>query len=347
MFRKVILALLAVTIVVGCASNPTEKRLSNLFLIRSADSIVVSRYPQIDTLLIFPRTIEYPSYDSEYSYDDTRECEDPFKNPSFRLVFTHEINGYKVSADIFPNKNWGAIGVLRMRLQKGSERYIVEDSFYWDLNLLTDWKYNSEQYGKTIQTDYFSDKFVQEDGEIINDESFCFKDVDFDGVKELCIKQSGYNRYYFSVHKLAGGKATVLTDEPYNNIVYGEYDLPASTTFDYENSQIRIDEQMGCSVSIEKLFCKNESSEGPAMLLEYDEETTFAGNRVIISRWRKDQEDSETHIYQLPEGEEISIYYTAVKHNKYSLDSIVCSFENASRKMYPDEFSPVRFSEEK
>lgn len=347
MFRKVILALFAVTIVVGCASNPTEKRLSNLFLIRSADSIVVSRYPQIDTLLIFPRTIEYPSYDSEYSSDDTRDNEDPFKKPSFKLVFNHEINGYKVSVDIFPDKDWYEFGILRMRLQKGSERYTIEDGFYWNLGPLTDWKDNCELYGKTIHTDYYSDRFVQDDEDVINDEIFCFKDVDFDGVKELCIKQSGYNRYYFSAYKLVGGKATILTDEPYNNIVYGKYDLHASTTFDYENSKIHIEEQMGCCVFTDKIFCKNESSEGPAMLLEYDEETTLAGNWVIISRWRKDHEDSETHIYQLPEGEEISIYYTAVKHNKYSLDSIVCSFENASRKMYPDEFSPVRFSEEK
>ena len=112
---------------------------------------------------------------------------------------------------------------------------------------------------------------------------FFFKDVDFDGQKEICFTHIGYNRTYYSVYKIIGGKEAVfMSNPPFDQFVSGYDDT--TTTFDYEEKTIVISEQMGCCDSyIDTYVMKDQIVDcmNPMILQEHSEITVTESGEVI------------------------------------------------------------------
>ena len=71
---------------------------------------------------------------------------------------------------------------------------------------------------------------------------FCFKDVDFDGEREILISTIGYNRIYYNTYKIVSQtEAVYMSRMP--QFVYGLDE--SETTFDYDRKRIWIVEQNG------------------------------------------------------------------------------------------------------
>lgn len=112
---------------------------------------------------------------------------------------------------------------------------------------------------------------------------FFFKDVDFDGQKEICLTHSGYNRTYYSVYKIIGGReAAYMSNPPFNQFVYGYDDT--KTTFDYEEKTIVISEQMGCCDAYTDTYVMKDQDDdimNPMILQEHSEIVVTESGEVI------------------------------------------------------------------
>ena len=132
--------------------------------------------------------------------------------PIVHIKYTEPINGYDVTVDMHPDRigdNLEYYGPAEMHLSKGDSGFTVEtesfeeDHFDYE-TVLKD--------GETITLEYTS----LPKGKMISDEcTFFFSDVDFDGTKELLVKEPlggprGTNAYH--VYELDG---TEREDEPF------------------------------------------------------------------------------------------------------------------------------------
>lgn len=191
-------------------------------------------------------------------------------SPWYRMRFLEKVNGYNLTVTIYPEDTMyrhHGLADYHFHSDKADFRIQLPDMAQWYLYRKTDkGDYMDFEFGKTYDA-VVGKSFVQADEPEIHYTPFCFKDVDFDGEKELCFMTQGYNRHYFLIFKLLDGKPYLIQSRPYNNIVYSDYpeQLVANTLFDYNRGTISIEEQFGRSSFWQDCYIVDKSGTDPMM----------------------------------------------------------------------------------
>jgi hypothetical protein len=169
-------------------------------------------------------------------------------NHKVHIVFTQEFEGYHVEAVLHPDETSEEVGVAIFTFSGNGRIVNIETPYYWF------WMYGLDDYpeegnisynGETYHVSGLRDIVQGQDSVIKEVQPFCFKDVDFDGKKEICFSIIGYNRTYYSVFKImSDNKAVRMSEPPFESIVYGWGET--STSFDYESETIEFTEYIGC-----------------------------------------------------------------------------------------------------
>lgn len=168
--------------------------------------------------------------------DNSRDLVSFWGDSTLTVTATNQPEGYDISV-------FGVNDLCILHIQKDSSinRYIALQSFpeSWNLSDVKGvQKLNLEIPTKTTL-----------EGEVF------FMDVNFDGEKDLVVRRTGYNRWYYFCYDLVNddnlnrisGLLEPLTKKPYNNLVGQIYEeAPCSTTFDYNSKTIIIEESLGC-----------------------------------------------------------------------------------------------------
>lgn len=226
------------------------------YTINDSMFIVNNYYDQFDTtkvsFYLFLDRNKPQEDDSKHAAEAEKKRKAKLNDPMrFYVDFRGSIDGYHVSAEFHPedkdeNDSWG-MSLFHFKSPKND--FVIETVNDWD-----NWydafgdkadtvKFNGERGSVKIDP-----KAFQGIGKEIEDPDFSpfvFKDVDFDGEKEILFLCGGYNRSYWTVYKVIGkNKVVILDEKPYNNLVYG---MGSTTEFDYKNKTIYIREQQGAS----------------------------------------------------------------------------------------------------
>lgn len=274
------------------------------------------------TTLAFPKQRRYDSYSVGEEKDSSSEWRIPSGLKWIRIPIGKDINGYDVDVKLFPDGDYSDIGYARYRFRSSTEVLEVETGFYWNWQreIGSCWLDDIE-YGKTYQLVNGLDNLVQDDSPEIKECMFCFKDIDFDGQKELCFRARGYNREYYLCYKIVEGRIRQMVERPYNNIVYG---MCGMTHFDYESKTITIDEQLGAACHDSYTYQRNEVLTdllNPMILLRGESVTGCYG--IIYTTWDENgmHGESEEH-FNLNIKYPITASYIEDAENVYHLTSV-------------------------
>lgn len=200
-----------------------------------------------------------------------------------RIPIGKDINGYDVEVKLFPDGDYQDVGYARYRFSSPSGVLEVDTGFYWG------WRWDIDgglddnvKYGRTYKLKQPLDNLIQGDSAEIEQCLFCFKDVDFDGQKELCFRAIGYNREYYNCYKIVGGRIRQMVGRPFNNIVYGRC---GNTRFDYSSKTITVNEEMGVAVRCEVKYVRRDEVDNPLdpMWQEDGLIRTIQGDGSIVS----------------------------------------------------------------
>ena len=161
------------------------------------------------------------------------------------IEFGGKYMGYQVRAEIHSDDENHEVGMARFFFTNSSGTVVIDTPYYWDWEKEIRIRPSSSQGGEAPYWVAHIDNAVQGgETEIECVRPFCFKDVDFDGVREICFSTIGYNRVYYSVFKLISDTHAVrMSEAPFSRIVYGEDNT--RTTFDYDQRTISINEIFG------------------------------------------------------------------------------------------------------
>lgn len=274
----------------------------------------------------------------EKEYDGIPLSPQKFTGKWYKMKFKEKINGYNLTVTVYPSDSTDiddfhfSSEMTSFRIQRNTETFWnpYRESFPDG----PDYKYG-ETYSAIPDT-----LFVQEDSPTIKDVLFCFKDVDFDGDKELCFREEGFNRHYFSIIKIQEGKPYLLNASPYNNIVYTDYPehLTASTIFDYENKTITVEEQFG-SVSIWKNCYKaKDNISNPLISMRHlwgtQTDFTYYGNDITY--FENGLVAGEEIDYDLlEEGCSLVAKYKIAEKDTLRLDSLIFSAAEEKKVLFP------------
>ncbi len=192
------------------------------------------------------------------------ELREMLRNTNFvKIVFDDLYMGYRVTAELHPDKTTEEVGMAKFFFMSDKRNYHIETPYCWDWMKEVIVAPSAVAGGPTVYRARFIEHAVQgDDAEIICVSPFVFKDVDFDGEKEICISTFGYNRVYYSVFKLVDAtRAVRLNQEPFSEIVYGVGN--ARTLFDYDKKRVTIHEQYGYDEPIEKVYVRRRRVRDP------------------------------------------------------------------------------------
>lgn len=218
-------------------------------------------------------------------YDDS--LVERLENPRcIHVVFDGKYQDFQVEAVFHPDEETDEVGMATFTFSHWWRKISIDTPYYWPEGFdLKDgpqngvFLYTGETYHANANAD-----FVQGDeSEFAMVYPFFFKDVDFDGQKEICLTHSGYNRTYYSVYKIIGGReAAYMSNPPFNQFVYGYDDT--KTTFDYEEKTIVISEQMGCCDAYTDTYVMKDQDDdimNPMILQEHSEIVVTESGEVI------------------------------------------------------------------
>ena len=160
------------------------------------------------------------------------------------IVFEGQYMGFDVCAEIHPDEANKEVGLARYFFKNTVGELVIDTPYYWDWEkeaTVRPSHYNLES--RALFSVPHRDRAVQNGEEEIEFVlPFCFKDVDFDGVREILISTSGNNKIFFNTFKIINDtEASYMSKMP--RFAYG---LDSTgTTFDYGRKRIRILEQTG------------------------------------------------------------------------------------------------------
>lgn len=277
----------------SCACNNSQGRQGGeeqktVSIVETADSVYLNGVLSFadSSTLAFVKQRRYETYSDE----DNQETDAPsleWRIPSglkwVRIPLGKDINGYDVEVKLFPDGDYYEVGYARYRFSSHKGVLEVDTGFFWD------WKSDVEggfeddiRYGGTYELKQPLNSLVQGDTAEIEQCVFCFKDVDFDGEKELCFRAIGFNREYYNCYKVVGGRIRQMVGRPYNNIVYGTC---GNTVFDYEGRSITVWEEMGASVRCNGRYVLRDKVIDPLdpMWQEEEQIRTIQGDGSIVS----------------------------------------------------------------
>ena len=159
------------------------------------------------------------------------------------ITFDGNHMGYRVTAEVHPDPGSSDVGMARFFFRNGAGTIVIDTPYYWDWR--EEVSVSPSPPGNVGPAAYYvphREFAVQERGtEIDIVQPFCFKDVDFDGEREILISTIGY-RIYFNEYKIVSeNEAKYMARMP--QFVYGPDNT--ETTFDYDRKRIEIVEQSG------------------------------------------------------------------------------------------------------
>ena len=165
-------------------------------------------------------------------------------NDYVTIAFDGNHMGYQVTAEIHPDPETTEVGMAKIFFTNGAEKIVIETPYYWDWT--KEVSVSPSPTGTEVWATYSAphrNNAVQErKPEIDIVQPFCFKDVDFDGEREILISTIGYNRIYYNTYKIVSQtEAVYMSRMP--QFVYGLDE--SETTFDYDRKRIWIVEQNG------------------------------------------------------------------------------------------------------
>ena len=238
--------------------NQTIPETNSVTVVETVDSVFLKGviYLVDSTTLSFPKTICYSTSEEEEQGSVQSAWHIPSGLDWVRIHIGKDINGYDVDVKLFPDKESPNVGYARYRFSSPAGTLEVDTGFYWDWLRHLECDIDEISYGRTYSVKNPFENLVQEDSPEIESCLFCFKDVDFDGEKELCFRGPGYNREYYNCYKIVGGVIRQMTGKPYNNIVYG---YGGNTTFDYESHSINVYEEMGVLTTCTGKYVRKEN----------------------------------------------------------------------------------------
>ncbi len=167
------------------------------------------------------------------------------------FIFDGIYNGYHIDVMLHPDLDNDIIGMARYHFKSTTYDFYIETAYNWR------WYYYVKDFEKVqFKGETYHAKLDEKDvikGEVndfAEDSPFFFKDVDFDGKKEILFCASGYQRTYFMVYKIINQRhAELMVTKPFNNFVYAFResldDDSVGIYFDYRNKTITINEPMG------------------------------------------------------------------------------------------------------
>ena len=232
-------------------------------VVETSDSVYVKGLVMEDdsTELAFRKSYRY----ADYSYDDDSESAAwgiPTDRKWVKLSVGKDINGYDIDVKLFPDDEYMDVGYARYYFRSGGQVLTLDTGYYypWTRHVADVTFFSDVVSGSSLKLIMPFENLVQGEATEITECLFCFKDVDFDGEKELCFRAPGYNREYYNAYKIISGKIEPLTGEPYNNIVYG---YCGNTVFDYSSKTITVEEDFGAAEHKSSAFVRREDPTDP------------------------------------------------------------------------------------
>jgi len=321
-------ALIIAAVLCSCGGNSNKKEVlsSASVVFRGTDSLAVEGALLADSSkLVLPLVYAYPDNAiSEYDSDRKSIDELHLKKTGY-LIVTTPLYGYNVTATIFDAEENNFLNIIEYHLRKSGQYFVIKttyDSRYFPIP--DEHSYATD--GLPIYRLHNDYCFVQDDKPEFESTLFCFKDVDFDGEKEFCCVLPGYNRHYFSAYKLLRRKALLMYGAPYNNLVVGDYDVSAKTTFDYDTKTISTTEQFGVTGFSENVFILNGRTRNilNPMKREFGRHMEYGGWGSLESIYQDDLLVEETQEYYLIDGNQsIAAKYININDNTFLLSSIM------------------------
>ena len=186
----------------------------------------------------------------------TEELREMLNDTDFMTVkFDGTHMGYVVTAEIHPDKDHKEVGMAKFSFTGKAGKIVIETPYYWDWT--KEVTVAPSPVGSPGWATYavpHRDNAVQDGrSEIEIVQPFLFKDVDFDGEREILFSHFGYNRIYYSAYKIVSSTEALYMSE-FPQIVYGLDD--STTHFDYEQQRILIHEQQGCCETLDKEYVR-------------------------------------------------------------------------------------------
>lgn len=280
--------------------------------------------------LILPMSIAiFPSGKDtvSYVYKTPTKIKQSFK---YKLAFQEKINGYNIVVTLYPSDCSNAdSGIADYHFSSDSTDFRIQTEYSCNWRSFSDIPFEGPVYGTTYIAQAHS-SFIQENDAQIHDVPFCFKDVDFDGDKELCFRAMGFNRHYFQIYKVFDSKPFLLCSKPFCNIVYSDYPqrLRAHTKFNYEDKTIAVDEQFGNSAMWIDEYIVDSLSAGPFVTMKHKtgSHMNHTSDGTDIEYYENGQLCREELSYDFPEtGRRLTAKYIPAKGNVLQLDSIIIS----------------------
>lgn len=273
-----------------------NNNLPKLEISEENDTIIIKGETCSDVELMIPMT--YIKYEYKLSKEEQKEEEKTRERlrkerlncpRRIHVIFDGTYNGYNVDAVFHPDSTYETIGMARYHFTSKKHDFYVETAFTWN------WAFDIPNYerlkldGETIRVKLDTKKVVQgTDRRLIPCDPFFFKDVDFDGEKEILFREGGYHGSYFAVYKiLRANLAEVMLSEPYNNIIepYSqsvEDDTVSGTFFDYSKKTITINEPMGAAYYYHDVFKLNLKSHDRLKPMKHHEGKHTEGGACFI-----------------------------------------------------------------
>lgn len=320
----------------------TRGNLNPVIEYRGIDSIIVNGIHLFDSSeIIIPLKI---SQDKENNSLETGIYIPPgrMKGPWFGLKFKEKTNGYDLSVRVYPKDTANRCsGIAEYHFASGAESFriqIMSDVNWYLYRESVDVDELDFVYGRSYPAVPCS-AFVQNDEPLIKDTPFCFKDVDFDGVKELCFACPGFNRHYFVIFKIVDGKPYLLQCSPYNDIVYSDFpeNLKAETIFDYVHRTIDVEEQFGLSAFWSDIYGLDDTTGDSFVRMRH-----ISGTHTNYTYYGKDTQmykdgiqSGEEICYDLLEKDcSLTSKYSVAEDNSIHLDSVVFSSADKSKVLF-------------
>lgn len=186
----------------------------------------------------------------------TEELRDMLKNTEYMTVkFDGTHMGYVVTAEIHPDKDNKEVGMAKFSFTSKAGKIVIVTPYYWD------WTKEVTVAPSPIGSPGWATYAVPHRDNAVQDgkseieiiQPFLFKDVDFDGEREILFSHFGYNRIYYSAYKIVSSTEALYMSE-FPLIVYGLDD--STTHFDYEHQRILIHEQLGCCETLNEEYVR-------------------------------------------------------------------------------------------
>lgn len=214
-------------------SNITEKVSDSLYMDTNGEELSINDSIQHGTSSDTVSNAVQPEYQQERY---------------FTVVYRQLINGYRVKAKVeFENDFFEILSADLFFTKKGKTFTLHSDCFGDTVYCKGRLDYNNENHaifrkyqGKTIYADYNSRK--KEGSTMLHNTPFFFKDLDFDGIRELVIVHySCAGRYGngYSVYRIVEGNPIFLDYPPFNKICdYNGDGMTDVPIFDYRKKTV-------------------------------------------------------------------------------------------------------------